>query len=72
MHGQYTLLHGIDNLFIVGYYQNGGATLVDLLKELHDLLGCLRVKITSRLVCKKDVRAVYNRPGKGNSLLLST
>ena len=72
MHGQYTLLHGIDNLFIVSYYQNGGSTLVDLLKELHNLLGCLRVKITSWLVCKKDVRTVYNRPGKGNSLLLST
>ena len=26
MHGQYTLLHGIDNLFIVGYYHHGGST----------------------------------------------
>ena len=38
MHGQYTLFHGIDNLFVVGYYQNGGTALIDLLKQLHDFL----------------------------------
>ena len=56
----------------MGYYQNGGTALIDLLQKLHDLLGSLRIQVAGRLICQQNIRAVYNGSGKGNSLLLAS
>ena len=72
MHGDYSLTHGIDDVSVMGDYQNGGSSVIDLLHQSHDLLGSLRIQVSGWLICQKDVRAVYQCSGKGNSLLLTT
>ncbi len=72
MHGNHSFLHGIYDFFVMCYHQHCRSTLVDLFQKLHDFFGSLRIQVSGRLVCQKDIRTVYKCPGKCNSLLLST
>ena len=72
VHGDYSLAHGIDDVLIVGNYQNCGSSVIDLLHQSHDLFRGFRIQVSGRLICQKDVWAVYQCSGKSNSLLLTT
>ena len=72
VHGDYSLTHGIDDVLIVGNYQNCSSSVIDLFHQSHDLFRGFRIQVSGRLICQKDVRAVYQCSGQCYSLLLTT
>ena len=72
VHGNYSFTHGIDDIFIMGNYQDCCSSVIDLFHQCHDLLGSLWIQISGWLICQKDVRAVYQCSGQCYSLLLTT
>ena len=44
--------------------------LVDLLDQIQNLIGCLRIKRACRLIAQQNIRVTGKRPGDGNPLLL--
>ena len=55
----------------MGHHHDGGAQLVDLLQQHHDLQGALGVQIAGGLVGHDDLGIVHQGPGDGHALLLA-
>ena len=72
MHGHNTFAHGIYNILVMCNNHYCGSSVVDLFQKLHDFFGSLRIQVSCRLVCQKDIRTVDQRPCQCNSLLFST
>ena len=56
---------------LVGDHDDGGAAAVDLVEQLHNLKGKLRVDVAGRLVRNQQRRVVDQRAGKRHTLLLA-
>ena len=56
----------------VRHHDDRQAAGIQVLKDLHDLDRCPAVEIAGRLVGKKQRGPIYERPGDGDPLLLTT
>ena len=65
------LADAVHQILFVGHHHHGGAQLVDLHQQAHQLQGPLRVKVAGGLVCNDGVGVVHQRPGNGHTLLLA-
>src|SRR2546428_430303 len=63
--------HGIDDVVVVRRHEDGGAGAVDPLQQRHDVLACLRVEISGRLVGEQHERPVDECARNGYALLLA-
>src|SRR6185503_4896784 len=71
VHGDHALAQAVDDAFVVGSKEDGGAEVVDLLEDLYDLEGIDRVEVAGRLVGDDHVGLVDYRAGDGDALLLA-
>ena len=64
--------HVFDRI-VVGNHDNGIAVFfIDGFDQLQDLLGCLIVQRTCRLIAQQDVRILDDGPSNRSSLLLTS
>src|SRR5450759_1944475 len=63
--------HRVDDGRVVGGHDEGGAGPVDPVEQIHDAHAGARVEVAGRLVRQEDQRPVDERPGDGDSLLLT-
>src|ERR1700759_5220038 len=61
-----------DERVVVGGDDHGGAETIHLLEQLHQTLGLGVVEIAGGFVGKEQARAVDDRSGDGDALLLAT
>ena len=57
---------------VVGSHHYGSTRSGDVLEQSHYVVGCLRIKISSRLVGKDNLRIVQKRTCYGYTLLFAT
>ena len=69
--GQDATLETGDDLDVVGGDQHRGAPGGDVRKEVHDLPGRVLIEVAGGLVSDQKRGLGDNRPGEGNSLLLT-
>src|SRR6185312_11671925 len=63
--------HGVDDVVVVRCHDDRGAGAVDPLEQQHDPLAGLRVEVAGGLVGQQHQRAVDERTGDGDPLLLA-
>src|SRR5262249_51742568 len=63
--------HRVDDALVVGGHDDRRAGAVDAVEQPHDADGRRGVEVSRRLVGEEDQRAVYERPGDRDPLLLA-
>src|SRR5919106_6802068 len=64
--------HRVDDVLVVGGHDHGRAGAVDAVEQLHDANAGGRIEVARGLVAEQDPRAVDERPGHRDTLLLAT
>ena len=71
LNGDHTLAKSVHQVLFVGNHHHGGAQLVDLYQQAHQLQRTLRIQVAGRLVCDDGIGVVHQRAGNGHALLLT-
>ena len=59
------------DVIFVRDHNNSIALVMEFLKQVHDIVGSLGVKVSGGLIRKNDGGIVYKSPGNGDTLALS-